>query len=402
MSLKNNLKFYYLFYSIKSLLFYVPILVIYLTDILQNSFQVGIALTTKSISVFLLEVPLGYIADKFGRKRSLFFSIIINIFSFLFLIISPNFYTVIIAEIFFSISETLFSGADIALIYDNFKHEDRESYFAEFQRNSTLISSVTLAVSFFLGSLIYSYNKKMVFILTIFSSIFLLIILNYIKEHPYNKNTSNCSKFESIKVDLIKIKEESVILKEIIIYTSILTSVFMAIYFYILPIELNNLQIKDNKIIYGLIYAFGVFLIGLGGKMQKYIKNKYNFIFTAGLFLIPLMFLTSYLKNRTLLIIFILIMRFLWGAYSTNNSIIINKELIDSSIRATVFSIKNAILNIFLGGFFLIMGFFENYKFSNFSFLYFYICFIVILFIFNMFFLKQINLFEFSAKKNEN
>lgn len=379
--LKNNFNIYYLFYLIKSLLFYIPIFVIYLTDVLQNSFEVGIVLTVKSISVFLLEVPMGYIADKCGRKKSIIYSSLINIISLLFLIISPNFYTVILSELFFSVSETLFSGADIALIYDNFKFEKRENLFEEFQRNASLLGSITLALSFFIGSYIYFYNKKLVFILSIISSLILLIVLKKIKEHPYTEEF-NQSCF-SIKKDLIKINKESFILKNMIVYSSIVTSIFMAIYFYIFPIVLDSLKIKDNNMIYGATYALGVLLIGIGGKYQKYVKNEEKFLYFAGIYLVPIMIFISFFKNRVCLILLILLMRMLWGVYSTNNNIIINQKLIDSSLRATVFSIKNAILNSFLGVFFLGMGYLGKIEISIFVYIKIYAILIVILYFSN-------------------
>lgn len=383
---KNSIKIYYLFYGIKSLIFYIPILVIYLSSILKTPFQVGIVLSIKSISVFLLEVPLGYVADKFGRKKSIILSIIANITSLTFLIISPNFYTIIIAELFFSVSETLCSGADISLIYDNLKYENKEELYDEFQRNSSLIGSIMLSISFLLGSWIYSYNKELVFIFSIISSLMLLLILKAIIEQPYSEN-QNTYKFSKIKEDLKSLKKESFFLKNLIVYGAITTSSFMGIYFYIFPLELN--KIINNKLIYGLIYCLGVLLIGFGSKGQKYIKNNYNFIFNGGIIVVPLIVFVYLFKNNISIIIFILFMRYLWGSYSTNLNIVINKNISVSSLRATIFSIKNAILNIFLSVFFLTMGYFKTISLSSFIILKYYAIFIVIVFGFNYLFNRQ-------------
>lgn len=82
-------------------------------------------------------------------------------------------------------------------------------------------------------------------------------------------------------------------------------------------------------------------------------------------------------------------MQYLWGSYSTNLNIVINKSISDSSLRATIFSIKNAILNIFLSGFFLIMGYFKTLNFNSFAILKYYAIFIVIIFGFNYIFNRQ-------------
>ncbi|MGL5124054.1 MAG: MFS transporter [Fusobacteriaceae bacterium] len=385
----NNIKYYYLFNGIKSLLFYIPILVIYLTGVLNNSYQVGIVLTVKSFSVFLLEIPLGYIADKFGRKKSVILSIIANIISLFFLIIFPNFYTIIVSELFFSISETLCSGADIALFYDNLKYEDKEKKYGEFERNSTLISSIMLSISFVVGSWVYSYSPKAVFILSIFFSSMLLLVLRKIIEQPYKKNINENNKFKLIqlKQDLIELNKETFVLKNLIVYGAIIISVFMGIYFYIFPLELD--RIVEKKILYGVIYSCGVLAIGFGSKIQKYISNNYKFIYFGGFILVPFMLILSYYKNNIFFIVFIICMRFLWGTYSTNLNIMINKELSNSSLRATIFSIKNAILNIFLGIFFLMMGYLKTLISDNFIYLRYYAFFIIVICFFYYIFLKK-------------
>lgn len=385
---KNKKEYYFLFYILKSLLFYIPVFVIYLSDILESQFQVGVVLSIKTISVFLLEVPFGYIADKFGRKRSIVLSVVANIISLSFLIIFPNFYMVILAEVFFSISETLCSGSDTALIYDNFKYEKIEETFGEFQRNISLITSIVLAISFFLGSVIYSYNKKLVFILSIVSSFLLIVVLNKIKEHPYKEERcSSSTKFNIFNEDFKKIKSETFFLKSILIYGALITSTFMGIYFFVFPLELD--KITSNKLVYGIIYSLGVLLIGIGGKFQKFIKKADEFIYLAGLITIPLMIFSYLLKNSYIVIISILAMRFIWGIYSTNLNIEINKSLSSSSLRATIFSIKNAILNIFLGVLFLVMGYISKTTENNFILFKYYSILISTIFLFNYIFMRR-------------
>lgn len=383
---KNNIYTYYLFYGIKSLIFYIPILVIYLNDVLDNSMQVGIVLAVKSISVFVLEVPLGYIADRFGRKLSIKFSIYANIISLILLITYPNFYTIIIAEIFFSISETLFSGADISMFYDNFVYENEEKLYDKFQRNVSLISSIALSIAFFVGSLVYPYNKYLVFIFSIIAMFALLFILRYIVEHPY-KETQTKYKFNQVKKDLAKINTETILLKNLVVQGAITTSVFMGIYFYIFPLELN--EISDNKLIYGLFYCIAVLLIGLGGKSQKYIKNNYKFTFNGVVAIIPLLIMVAFFQSRIFMIVFILFMRYFWGIYSTNLNILINKNISNSSLRATVFSLKNAILNIFLSCFFVITGYLQNEGYDSFTLLKYYAFLLFILVIGNHISKKQ-------------
>lgn len=359
------MKNYYIYFFLKNLIFYIPILVIYLNFILKDSTLVGIVLSVKTFSVFFLEIPMGYVADKVGRKISLYLSSIANIFSLIFFIVSPTFVTLILAEFLFSLSETLMSGADIALIYDNLKYENREKEFDEFQRKSFFISSIALAIAFIIGSYIYSKNKKSVFLLSIIISIGLLYILRKIKEYPYRKEVEKKGKLEILKEDFENLKKESRILKKIVFYSAIIVSIFMGIYFYIFPIELN--KFTSDSLIYGMFYCIGVLFIGMGGKFQKYIKNNLTFIYLGPIILIPLIFWGFFFKNINFMITLILIIRIFWGIYSNAVNIEINRRIKNSEIRATIFSIKNAILNIILGLFFISMGLMNRYNFTSFN-----------------------------------
>lgn len=290
-NLRNMIKLYYYYYFFKSLLFYIPVLILYLNYYVVAPEKVTFILAVKTFSVFLLEIPLGYLSDKSGRKKNLYFSLIFNIIFLLILILKPSFYWLIVAEIFYSISESLSSGTDISLIYDNLKYENKEKFFSEIQRNLSWYNSLALAFSFFTGSYLYSISKKSVFILTLIGVIITGIILLKIKEYPYRKaevTKEKCNFINLIISDIQKIKKEKDELKSILLYSTIIISIFMSIYFYLFPLELNTLF--SNKIFYGIIYCIGVLIVGMGSKCQKYVANSENFVFYGVRYLIPFFF----------------------------------------------------------------------------------------------------------------
>ena len=70
---------------------------------------------------FLLEIPTGTVADFFGRKVSMVLGCIVGAVGALFYASYPNFVIFLTGEVIFSISFTLLSGADEALLYDTLK-----------------------------------------------------------------------------------------------------------------------------------------------------------------------------------------------------------------------------------------------------------------------------------------
>jgi MFS family permease len=70
---------------------------------------------------FLLEIPTGTVADFLGRKVSLLLGCIVGAAGVLIYASYPHFLVFLFAEVILSLSYTLISGADEALVYDSLK-----------------------------------------------------------------------------------------------------------------------------------------------------------------------------------------------------------------------------------------------------------------------------------------
>ncbi|PCI39052.1 MAG: hypothetical protein COB53_03840 [Elusimicrobia bacterium] len=70
-------------------------------------------------ALFFLEVPSGYAADLFGRKITLLLASLFHGLGFTIFIFAEGFWMLMIAEIVLAIAVSLFSGTDVAMIYDS-------------------------------------------------------------------------------------------------------------------------------------------------------------------------------------------------------------------------------------------------------------------------------------------
>ncbi len=74
-----------------------------------------------ALTIACFEVPSGYVADVWGRKRAVLLGSAINAVGFLWLINADGFADFLLYEIFLGVGISLISGADLALLYDSEK-----------------------------------------------------------------------------------------------------------------------------------------------------------------------------------------------------------------------------------------------------------------------------------------
>jgi len=72
-----------------------------------------------ALTVAVFEVPSGYIADVWGRRRAILAGSALNGIGFLWLLWSDGFVDFLVYEFFLGVGISLISGADLALLYDS-------------------------------------------------------------------------------------------------------------------------------------------------------------------------------------------------------------------------------------------------------------------------------------------
>lgn len=124
-------KLFYLFQFITGLHFIAAVLTPFYTD--WGHTTLAVAQTLQSwfaLCLFLLEVPTGIIADRFGRKYSIFAGCITLTVGSTIYGSFPNVVAFAIGEFVLALGVTLISGADKALLYECMREAGKEAEFA--------------------------------------------------------------------------------------------------------------------------------------------------------------------------------------------------------------------------------------------------------------------------------
>jgi MFS family permease len=107
-----------------------------------------------ALCVFLLEVPTGVVADRFGRKHSLMLGKLILVPATLIYGAIPDIGVFALGEFLFACGMALTSGADKALLYDWMKALGKEDQATEVWGRSRSISMIGMLVAAPIGGLI--------------------------------------------------------------------------------------------------------------------------------------------------------------------------------------------------------------------------------------------------------
>ncbi|MCB1687014.1 MAG: MFS transporter [Halioglobus sp.] len=117
-SLHNNIRNIYLLGFFNSFMVINPVFVPLLQghDLSMNQVLQTQALFALTIALF--EVPSGYIADIWGRRRAILLGSICFAIGFLYLLGADSFVDFLVFEVVIGLGVSLISGADLALLYD--------------------------------------------------------------------------------------------------------------------------------------------------------------------------------------------------------------------------------------------------------------------------------------------
>lgn len=170
---------------LRNLRFFDAFFILFLINENLTFTQIGILYSVREISINLLELPSGMLADTFGRRRALILSFLSYIISFIIFYISHNFILFLIAFILFGAGDAFRSGTHKGLIMDYLKQQNWSEHKIAYYGHTRSWSQRGAAVSsLFAGFIVLLQgNYQDVFLLsTIPYFLNMLLIITYPKE----------------------------------------------------------------------------------------------------------------------------------------------------------------------------------------------------------------------------
>lgn len=136
--MKTNIYKMYIINLVKNMMFFSAVTVPFFLDWAKIDYtRIFILEASFSFFMFVLEIPTGIIADKYGRKYSLALGGIFGAASFILFGLVNNYRVFFLADFICALGFTLMSGADKALLYDTLiaagEEEKAVKYFSRYE-----------------------------------------------------------------------------------------------------------------------------------------------------------------------------------------------------------------------------------------------------------------------------
>ena len=177
---RNMLTRFSLYGFLKNQKYYEPFLILAFRDKGLSFFIIGLLIGFRQVWVNILEIPSGFLADTFGRRRSMVLSFIAYIISFIIFAMSSLLWSLFMAMFFFAIGEAFRTGTHKAMIFDWLESEGRAGERTKVYGFTRSWSQIGSAASVILATIAVLVTENYVVIFWLSIIPYLAAIVNFL------------------------------------------------------------------------------------------------------------------------------------------------------------------------------------------------------------------------------
>jgi len=289
----------------------------------------------------VFEVPSGYLADKWGRKNTLFLGALLLVIGTVIDATGKSFLAFMLGDIFFAFARSLISGADDAILFESLKSEKKQNEYRMWKGKILRVGFYTqivltlLNIPFitFLGMRETLWGSVAVYLIMLFSTLKL-------KEH-FVVTKVKVSHIEEIKQVTKKILIEDRILSWSIIFLGIIfvsTQTMLWVYSdYLSSRGFQRETLGYFWVLFNLVAAKGTWI---GKILEEKVGEKRSIIISFAVAILGLLF--PILLPGVLGVASLLLLQLLRGMNNILLGDLMHKR-VQENLRATSMSVKNMV-----------------------------------------------------------
>jgi len=299
-----------------------------------------------SVTIAIIEIPSGYIADVLGRKNSMIIGMFFGMIGMIVYSFSFGFEGFLIAALCLGIGQSFISGSDTALMYDSLLQLNRSKEFIKLEGRTISMGNLAEAFAFIIGGLIAEISLRTPFYFQIgIALIGFITALSLVEPTMHRLKDGKTRPWKNIKNIIRFSLKENQTLRYYILYSSIIGCGTLTMAWFSQPYFIS---IGINSTFYfGLLGAGLNLAVAIPSfyahKIEERIKTKTLLILIL-ILICSCYFTTSYttsLWGLPLLLLFYITR----GVATPVLRDYMNRH-IPSEMRATVMSIRSFIIRI--------------------------------------------------------
>lgn len=340
--MKRNILALYLIKLSKWFTLVMPIIVLFYEKHGLGLQDVFILKSVYSVAAVALEIPSGYLADVWGRKRCLITGCVLFFGGYLCYSFTSTFEAFLVAEILLGIGQTLVNGADSALLYDTTAHYRKEELYLRYEGRITMIGNFAEAVAGIIGGLLAAYSLRLPFYaqaVVAFSGIPAACVL---------KEFSSKTKVQSPLAEIGRIIRYSLLTNRALCYniffSGIIGAATLTMAWFVQPVLM---YLRTPISYYGIIWTVLNLTVGIAAlysdRIDRYLgMHKMNVLILAVIVggYVALAYNLTYAGLAVLLVFYII------RGFATPILKGYINQMTFSEMRATVLSIRNFIIRL--------------------------------------------------------
>lgn len=227
-----------------------------------------------ALTIALFEVPSGYFADVYGRKRAIMIGAALNAVGFLSLLWADSFLDFVVYEIILGIGFSLISGTDLALLYDTEVHlrAKRLPGGAGAGKSLSRLIAIEAAASGLAGiaaSLLLLWSMDGVLWLQVLTGVLPLLLAAFLVEVP------KAARQDDHGDNVRQIAELLIFGKPVVLWTAFAITVFSLLALYVFWIYQKYWELQGVPLeAYGYIWAAFALTVSLSARFASSLEKQ--------------------------------------------------------------------------------------------------------------------------------